>query len=122
MKRALTLIPIVGIFTTGILVCVPKSASAYCVYNKAAFTIDAYDTNNLRAGAWGKTLGQGGKNCCPGDHKECQNATIHASKAGEDKNSKISCEARVDAHGWIVVHSISENGKTRLECRVNEPV
>ncbi len=118
MKRALTLIPIVGILTTGILVCVPKSASAYCVYNKAEFPVHGVDTRKGDwDGYWEKNIPQNGKDCCPGNNKECQGATIKVTAPRSD-----SCEARVDARGWIVVYSISENGKTRLDCRVNDPV
>ena len=117
MKRALTLIPIVGILTTGILVCVPKSASAYCIYNKAAFPVHGVDTRKgdqlIPDKYWEKDIPKDGKDCCPGNNKECQGARI---KVTGDQNS--SCEAPVDAHGSISVFSISENGKTRLECRV----
>lgn len=121
MKRALTLIPILGIFTTGILVSVPKSASAYCVYNKAAFSVDGQDTRKGDKGFlnrfWQKSLNPGGKDCCPGNNKECQGATIRVTG---DQNS--SCQAGVDAHGWIVVHSTSTPNGLRLDCNVNEPV
>ena len=121
MKRALTLIPIVGIFTTGILVSVPKSASAYCVYNKAAFSVHGIDTRKGDTGFltkyWEKSLNPGNRDCCPGNNKECQGATIRVTG---DQNT--SCQAGVDAHGWIVVHSTSTPNGLRLDCNVNEPV
>lgn len=121
MKRALTLIPIVGIFTTGILVSVPESASAYCVYNKAAFTVHGKDTRKQNLGFlnkyWEQSLAPGGKDCCPGNNKECQGATIRVTG---DQDS--SCEAGVDARGWIVVYSKADSNGLSLECKVNDPV
>jgi hypothetical protein len=121
MKRALTLIPIVGIFTTGILVCVPKSASAYCVHNKAAFRVHGVDTRKQDRAIpdkyWEQGLNPGAKDCCPGDKSECQGATIKVTAP-----RSRPCEARVDARGWIVVHSISTPQGLILECRVREPV
>jgi hypothetical protein len=121
MKVVLSLIPVLGMFTTGVLVFVPKSASAYCVYNKAAFTVKGEDTRKNNLGFlnkyWQKELEKDAKDCCPGDHEECQGATIHVT--GEQKSS---CEAAVDARGWIVIHSISTPDGIKLECKVNEPV
>ena len=121
MKRVLTLIPIVGIFTTGILISVPESASAYCVYNKAAFPVDGVDTRR-RGGSLDKKwehlgMKQGERGCCPGNKSECQGATIRVTG---DRDS--SCEARVDDRGWIVVHSKADQNGITLQCNVNEPI
>lgn len=101
-------------------VAVPKSASAYCVYNKAAFPIDGEDTRRIGGSMdkkWENNIAVNERDCCPGDKSECQGATIKVT--GEQGSS---CEAGVDAHGWIVVHSTSTSDGIKLECNVNEPV
>jgi hypothetical protein len=78
MKRMLALISTVGIFTTfttGILVSVPKSASAYCVHNLTGTTIRGWDKNG-EWNVWMKTLAPDQRDCCPGKNEECQNATL----------------------------------------------
>jgi hypothetical protein len=122
MKKALTLISILfsilGIITTGIVVSIGKPASAYCVYNKAAFSVLGVDTRKgAWDGYWENSLAPGDKDCCPGKNEECQNAKIRVT--GEQNSS---CEASVDAHGWIVVHSTSTPNGLRLDCNVNEPI
>lgn len=121
MKVALSLIPLVGMFTTGMFVFAPKSASAYCVYNKAAFKVHGEDTRKQGLGFlnkyWEQDLEPNTKGCCPGKNQECQGVTIRVT--GEQNSS---CEAAVDASGWIVVHSTSTPDGIKLECKVNEPV
>lgn len=119
MKRVLAIISIVGTFTTGIFVSLPKPAHAYCVYNKTAFTIQGEDTRRLGGSVdkkWANSIDKDGRDCCPGDKSECQGATIRVEGGGD------SCEAAVEAHGWIVVHSTATPQGIKLQCNINEPV
>ena len=103
MKSALALIPLVAIFTTGILVSLPESVFAYCVYNDSQNNVTGRDTRKVKGQQdpyWRKSLpARGGKDCCPGKNEECQNATIYVTTDG----SGYSCRAAVDAHGWVVI-------------------
>lgn len=101
MKRVLTLIPIVGIFTTGILVSVPKSASAYCVHNLTGGPIRGYDTARS-FGTWGKDLKPDQRDCCPGNNKECQNTTVRIESVQGSKGNG-SCEINPGNHGLVEV-------------------
>ncbi len=119
MKRVLTIISIVGTFTTGIFVSLPKPAYAYCVYNKTDFTIQGEDTRRIGGSIdkkWTNSIAKNERDCCPGDRSECHGATIRVEGGG------ASCEADVDARGWIVVHSTATPQGITLQCNVNEPV
>ena len=119
MKRLLSLIMLVVILTVGIFISTPKAAFAFCVYNKAGIDIHGKDTRKGTFGGdkyWEENMASNAKGCCPGNNEECQNAEIRVTSL----TSNGACEAQVDAHGWIVVHS-NDSG-TKLDCRVNEPV
>jgi hypothetical protein len=122
MNRTLTLIPIIGIFTTSLLVSIPRSVSAYYVHNKATYAVNGIDTSKGNSGFltkhWQKSsLTPGSKDYYPSNNNECQCATI---KVTGKLNS--SCQAGADAKGKSVIYSTSTSNGVKLDCNINEPV
>lgn len=103
MKRALTLIPTLGIFTiftTSILVSAPKSASAYCVHNLTGGDIRAMNrhrTNN----SFLTYLGPDQKGCCPGKRRECQGNVVQV--IGSNDKGEGECNVATPNHALLEV-------------------
>lgn len=119
MNKLLSLILITGTIPVSSLFLTSQSASAFCVYNRSAYTIRGEDTRFSTAiinRHWGNTLNPGEKDCCPGSNTECQNATIQIrTTAFPVEKSQRICKVPVGARQALVI----SNQNNKVTCRVN---
>ena len=93
------------IFTTGILVSAPKSASAFCVHNLTGAPIigdDVRRTAERDEHRWAKYLNPNQKNCCPGNRRECQGAELVITSR-ESRNGTGDCTLSPGDRGLVEV-------------------
>jgi hypothetical protein len=107
LQKILASVLIIGVLSLSSFFVMVKPAAAYCVYNNASAGIVGQDTRSSSFSKyWVGTLNPNTHDCCPGDHAECQNATIQVQWADYGPES---CEQQVDPHGYIIVTSDGNN-------------